>query len=143
MGKRSRTITVSDDELIALAREAREAAHAPYSHFEVGAALLTVEGRVFTGCNVENSTYGLSMCAERVAIFKAVSEGSHEIAKVAVVTDHETITPPCGCCRQMIWEFASDDTEVIIENLEGDVRKFDIKELLPEAFGARFLEGVR
>lgn len=143
MAKRSRTITVSDDELIALAKEAREAAHAPYSRFEVGAALLTAEGRVFTGCNVENSTYGLSMCAERVAIFKAVSEGSHEIAKVAVVTDHERIAPPCGCCRQMIWEFASDETEVIMANMDGDVRKFEIKELLPEAFGARFLETVK
>ena len=144
MGKRSRTtITISDEELIALAKEAREAAHAPYSNFEVGAALLTADGRVFTGCNVENSTYGLSMCAERVAIFKAVSEGSHEIAKVAVVTDHERLTPPCGCCRQMIWEFAMEETEVLIANLEGDVRKFEIKELLPEAFGARFLETVK
>jgi cytidine deaminase len=141
MGKRSSAV-ISDDELIARAKEARLAAHAPYSNFEVGAALLSSDGRVFTGCNIENSAYGLSMCAERVAIFKAVSEGAHEFTKVAVVTDTESLTPPCGCCRQMIWEFASDSTEVILANLTGDVRAFDIKELLPEAFDARFFEGV-
>ena len=139
MGKRS---TMSDDELIERAKKARLAAHAPYSHFEVGAALLTTDGRVYTGCNIENSAYGLSMCAERVAIFKAVSEGAEGISKVAVVTDHENITPPCGCCRQMIWEFTAEETDVIMANLDGDVRKFEIKELLPEAFDARFLEGV-
>jgi cytidine deaminase len=83
-----------------------------------------------------------AVAAERVAIFKAVSEGAHEIAKVAVVTDHENLTPPCGCCRQMIWEFAADDTGVIMANLDGDVRTFEIKELLPEAFDSRYLEGV-
>jgi cytidine deaminase len=141
MGKRSSTI-ISDDELIGRAKDARHAAHAPYSNFEVGAALVSTDGRVFTGCNIENSAYGLSMCAERVAIFKAVSEGAHEFTKIAVITDTETLTPPCGCCRQMIWEFASGTTEVILANLAGDVRTFDIKELLPEAFDARFLEGV-
>jgi cytidine deaminase len=140
MGKRSSAI--ASDELIERAKRARGAAHAPYSNFEVGAALVSVDGRVFTGCNIENSAYGLSMCAERVAIFKAVSEGAHEFTKIAVVTDTENLTPPCGCCRQMIWEFASDSTEVILANLSGDVRTFDIKELLPEAFDARFLEGV-
>ncbi len=133
---------ISDDELIAQAKDARRWAHAPYSNFSVGAALLSSDGRLFTGCNVENSTYGLSMCAERVAIFKAISEGVLEIARVAVVTDHEHIAPPCGCCRQMIWEFASDETEVILANLSGDVRKYRIRDLLPEAFDARFLEGV-
>jgi cytidine deaminase len=141
MGKRS-SIVVSDIELIERAAEARLAAHAPYSNFEVGAALLSADGRVFTGCNIENSAYGLSMCAERVAIFKAVSEGANEFTKIAVVTDSESLTPPCGCCRQMIWEFASAATEVILANLAGDVRSFEIKELLPEAFDARFLEGV-
>jgi cytidine deaminase len=141
MGKRSSTV-VSDDELIERATSARLAAHAPYSNFEVGAALLAADGRVFTGCNIENSAYGLSMCAERVAIFKAVSEGANEFTKVAVVTDSESLTPPCGCCRQMIWEFASASTEIILANLTGDVRSFDIKDLLPEAFDARFLEGV-
>lgn len=133
---------VSNDELIDLAKSARRWAHAPYSNFNVGAALLSSDGRVFTGCNVENSTYGLSMCAERVAIFKAVSEGTNDIAKIAVVTDHEHIAPPCGCCRQMIWEFSTGETEVVLANLSGDVRTYRITELLPEAFDERYLEGV-
>ncbi len=133
---------ISDDELIDLAKNARRWAHSPYSNFSVGAALLSSDGRVFTGCNVENSTYGLSMCAERVAIFKAVSEGAQEISRVAVVTDHDHIAPPCGCCRQMIWEFSTADTEVVLANLSGDTRKYQITELLPEAFDERYLEGV-
>ena len=133
---------ISDDELIDLAKSARRWAHAPYSNFSVGAALLSSDGRVFTGCNVENSTYGLSMCAERVAIFKAVSEGTNGIARIAVVTDHEHIAPPCGCCRQMIWEFSTGETEVVLANLSGDVRTYRITELLPEAFDERYLEGV-
>ena len=133
---------ISDDELIDLAKNARRWAHAPYSNFSVGAALLSSDGRVFTGCNVENSTYGLSMCAERVAIFKAISEGAQEISRVAVVTDHDHIAPPCGCCRQMIWEFSTSDTEVVLANLSGDTRKYQITELLPEAFDERYLEGV-
>lgn len=133
---------ICDDDLIVQAKDARRWAHAPYSNFNVGAALLSSDGRVFTGCNIENSTYGLSMCAERVAIFKAVSDGASEIVKVAVVTDHQQLAPPCGCCRQMIWEFASDQTEVILANLLGDVRKYQIRDLLPDAFDARYLEGV-
>jgi cytidine deaminase len=133
---------ISIDEMIDLAKAARHFAHAPYSNFSVGAALLSSDGRVFTGCNVENSTYGLSMCAERVAIFKAISEGVTEIRRVVVVTAHEHIAPPCGCCRQMIWEFAADDTEVVLANLTGDVRTYRISELLPEAFDSRYLEGV-
>jgi len=130
------------DEMIELAKEARHFAHAPYSNFSVGATLLSSDGRLFTGCNVENSTYGLSMCAERVAIFKAISEGVTAIARVVVVTDHENIAPPCGCCRQMIWEFSMDETEVVLSNLSGDVRTYRITELLPEAFDERYLEGV-
>jgi cytidine deaminase len=133
---------ISDEALIDLARKAREMAHAPYSNFEVGAALITADGRVFTGCNIENSTYSLTVCAERVAIFKAVSEGSREIAKIAVVVDTENLTPPCGCCRQMIWEFAAEETTVIMANLSGDVSKCEIKELLPKAFDGSFLVGV-
>src|SRR6185503_2868007 len=133
---------ISDEELIDLATNARRWAHAPYSNFSVGAALLSSDGRVFTGCNVENSTYGLSMCAERVAIFKAISEGAQEISRVAVVTDHDHIAPPCGCCRQMIWEFSTSDTQVVLANLSGDTRKYQITELLPEAFDERYLEGV-
>jgi cytidine deaminase len=133
---------ISVDEMIDLAKATRHFAHAPYSNFSVGAALLSSDGRVFTGCNVENSTYGLSMCAERVAIFKAISEGATAIARVVVVTDHENIAPPCGCCRQMIWEFSTDGTEVVLSNLSGDVRTYRITELLPEAFDERYLEGV-
>jgi cytidine deaminase len=133
---------ISDNELIELAKQAREMAHAPYSKFEVGAALVTSDGRVFMGCNIENSTYSLTVCAERVAIFKAVSEGSREIVKIAVAVDTENLTPPCGCCRQMIWEFAAEETTVIMANLSGDVQKCEIKDLLPKAFDASFLVGV-
>jgi cytidine deaminase len=132
----------SDEELVELAKAARQSAHAPYSNFDVGAAVLTTDGRVWTGCNIENSTYSLTMCAERVAIFKAVSEGAREIAKIAVVADTENLTPPCGCCRQMIWEFAADETIVIMANLSGEVLKCEVKELLPKAFDASFLVGV-
>ena len=133
---------LSDEELIELAKEAREAANAPYSKFDVGAALITSDGKIYLGCNIENSTYSLTMCAERVAIFKAVSEGSREIVKIAVVADTENLTPPCGCCRQMIWEFASEETTVIMANLSGEILKCEIKELLPKAFDASFLVGV-
>ena len=133
---------ISDEELIELAKQAREYAHAPYSKFEVGTALVTTDGKVYSGCNIENSTYGLTTCAERVAIFKAVSEGSKEIARIAVVADTGNLTPPCGACRQIIWEFAADQTIVILANLEGDVEKVEIKDLLPKAFDASFLEGV-
>jgi cytidine deaminase len=142
MRKRSFLAATSDDELIERAKQARLAAHAPYSNFEVGAAILATDGRIFTGCNIENSTYGLTMCAERVAIFKAVSEGATEFLKVAIVADHLRITPPCGCCRQMIWEFSTDETEVILANLGGDVQNFDIKDLFPNAFDSSFLQGV-
>lgn len=142
MGKRSVASVVTDEELIERARVARESAHAPYSNFEVGAALLASDGRIFTGCNIENSTYGLTMCAERVAIFKAVSEGAREFVKVVVVADHLNLTPPCGCCRQMIWEFSADETVVILANLAGDVQKFEIKEIFPNAFDSSFLESV-
>lgn len=134
---------INDDELIERAKTARLSAHAPYSNFAVGAALLVADGRVFAGCNIENSTYSLTMCAERVAIFKAVSEGAREFLKIAVVADHIRPTPPCGCCRQMIWEFASDETDVILANLSGDVQKFKIKDLFPNAFDASFLQDVR
>jgi len=135
--------SITDEEMIERAKEAREAAHAPYSGFEVGAAVLTSDGRVYTGCNIENSTYSLTMCAERVAIFKAVSEGAHALRKVAVVADHEKLTPPCGCCRQMIWEFAAAGTEVILANMSGKVQKYQIEELFPQAFDSSWLQNVR
>jgi cytidine deaminase len=125
--------------LIEKATEARENAHAPFSNFKVGAALLTESGEIFTGCNVENASYGLTMCAERVAIFKAISEGKKDFTQLAVVADTDNLTPPCGACRQIIWEFCGD-IPVILANLSGETEKFQMSELLPKAFDAKFLE---
>ena len=121
------------DALIAAARAAREHAHAPYSNFRVGAAVRAKSGRIFSGCNVENATYGLTLCAERVAIFKAISEGERTFEAVAVVTDTDTLTPPCGACRQIIWEFCGD-VEVILANLAGRVEVYRMSALLPKPF---------
>jgi cytidine deaminase len=126
------------DALIAAARTAREHAHAPYSNFRVGAAVRAKSGRVFTGCNVENSTYGLTLCAERVAIFKAISEGERGFDAVAVVTDTDSLTPPCGACRQIIWEFCGD-AEVILANLKGKVEVLQMSALFPRPFDQSFL----
>jgi cytidine deaminase len=141
--RRRQAARISDDELIARAKQARKLAYAPYSKFKVGAAVLTADGRVFTGCNVENSTYSLAMCAERVAILKAISEGASSLLKLAIVGDPKRLTPPCGCCRQMIREFASDKAEVILANLSGGAQKLSIKQLLPEAFNSTFLTKTR
>jgi cytidine deaminase len=125
-------------DLIAAALKAREHAHAPYSHFRVGAALRANSGRVFTGCNIENSTFGLTLCAERVAVFKALSEGERGFNAVAVVADTERLTPPCGACRQILWEFCGD-AEVILANLGGKILVRRMSDLLPDAFDASFL----
>ena len=101
-------LTSKMDRLIEAAREVRERAHAPYSGFKVGAAIEDENGRIFTGCNVENATYGLSVCAERVAVLKAISEGAAKLKRVAVVADTDPLTPPCGACRQILWEFCGD-----------------------------------
>ena len=119
--------------LISAARQARENAHAPYSNFRVGAALRSASGRIFGGCNVENATYGLTMCAERVAIFKAVSEGERGFSAIAVVTDTEVLTPPCGACRQLIWEFCGD-IPVSMANLKGKMEVIQMRELFPRPF---------
>ncbi|MGH9764015.1 MAG: cytidine deaminase [Blastocatellia bacterium] len=134
-----RTRAVSDADLLKLAIEARNSAHAPYSRFQVGAALLASDGRIFTGCNIENSSYGLTMCAERVAIFKAASEGVRRILKIAVVADTEGPVSPCGACRQMIWEFSEPDTTVIMADLSSSVEKSKIKALLPRPFDSSSL----
>ena len=126
------------DSLIAAARTAREHAHAPYSNFRVGASVRAKSGRIFSGCNVENATYGLTLCAERVAIFKAISEGERGFDAVAVVTDTDALTPPCGACRQIIWEFCGD-VPVILANLRGKVEYERSGKLLPRAFDAGFL----
>ncbi len=126
------------DALIATARAARENAHAPYSNFRVGAALRAKSGRVFGGCNVENATYGLTVCAERVAIWKAISEGERGFDAIAVVTDTDGLTPPCGACRQLIWEFCGD-AEVVMANLKGKVQVYKMRELLPSPFDSSHL----
>jgi cytidine deaminase len=126
------------DKLVASARRARDNAHAPYSNFRVGAALRARSGKVYTGCNVENATYGLTLCAERVAIFKAISEGERGFDAIAVVTDTERLTPPCGACRQIIWEFCGD-VEVILANLKGKTEVHRSTTLLPEPFDSSFL----
>jgi cytidine deaminase len=124
--------------LVDAARRAREYAVATFSGFKVGAALETADGVVITGCNVENATYGLTICAERVAMFKALSEGHRSFARVAVVADTEAPTPPCGACRQILWEFGGD-LEVILANLEDDKGVHRLKDLLPLPFDAKLL----
>jgi cytidine deaminase len=121
------------DLLIAAAKQARENAHAPYSNFRVGAALRSSSGRIFSGCNVENATYGLTVCAERVAIFKAISEGERGFSAIAVVTDTDALTPPCGACRQLIWEFCGD-VAVTMANLGGQRETLQMRELFPRPF---------
>jgi cytidine deaminase len=117
---------------------ARHHAHAPYSHFHVGAALEAIDGRVFTGCNVENATYGLSVCAERVAIFKAISEGVRKFQRIAVSADTDVLTPPCGACRQILWEFCGD-IEVTLTNLKGKTETLRLKDLFPRPFDDSFI----
>ena len=124
---------MSDDELIGLAREVKENAHAPYSGFPVGAALLTADGTVFTGVNVENASVGLSVCAERNAIAKAISEGASNFVRMAIVTDAAEPTMPCGVCRQVIWEF-SHDLELVVEARDGARIVATIGELFPKPF---------
>lgn len=126
------------EKLIAAARQVRENAHAPYSNFRVGAALRAQSGRIYTGCNIENASYGLTCCAERVAIFKALSEGERGFEAIAVVTDTESLTPPCGACRQVIWEFCGD-IPVILANLKGKVEHERSGKLLPRPFDSSHL----
>lgn len=126
------------DPLQAAALAARENAHAPYSNFRVGAALEDASGRVHTGCNVENATYGLTLCAERVAVFKAISEGARDFRRIAIAADTETPTPPCGACRQILWEFCGD-IEMVLLNLRGQSELVRLEELFPRAFDASFL----
>jgi cytidine deaminase len=126
------------DALIEAARRVRENAVADFSHFKVGAALETADGTIVTGCNVENATYGLTICAERVAMFKALSEGHRAFVRVAVVADTADPTPPCGACRQILWEFGGD-IEVVLANLAEHKGTFRMKTLLPLPFDARLL----
>jgi cytidine deaminase len=125
-------------DLVAAARRAREHADAAFSHFKVGAALETVDGSVVAGCNVENATYGLTMCAERVAMFKALSEGHRAFTRIAIVADTEQPTPPCGACRQILWEFAGN-IEITLADLREVKGTHQLKDLLPLPFDALLL----
>jgi cytidine deaminase len=129
-------------ELVRAALKARENAYAPYSNYKVGAALLAAAGKVFTGCNVENATYGLTVCAERVALWKAISEGEREFSAVAVVTESEPPASPCGACRQLLWEFCGD-IEVILANTRGQREVRRVASLLPDPFDRGQLTVVR
>jgi cytidine deaminase len=125
-------------DLVRRARQARRRAFAPFSRFKVGAALRARDGTVITGCNVENASYGLTICAERVAVFKAVSEGSRKFDAIAVIADSPRLTPPCGPCRQILWEFCGD-IWVHMSDLRGRTRTMRLLELLPFPFDARNL----
>jgi cytidine deaminase len=124
---------MTEKELIEKAKRARFKAYAPYSNFKVGAALLTKGGKVYTGANVENSAFGLTVCAERVAVFSAVTRGDKDFVKIVVVTDKNPPVTPCGACRQVLSEFAKD-LKIVCANLKGKVERYTLKELLPEAF---------
>ncbi len=128
-----------EKELVEAAIEVRERAFAPYSKFKVGAAVRTKGGKIYTGCNIENATFSLTICAERTAIFKAISEGEREFTEIAVVADTDELTPPCGPCRQIIWEFCHD-IPVIFANLKGKSEIVQMSELLPRAFDTKFLK---
>ena len=125
-------------DLARLARAARKRAHAPFSEFRVGAALRARTGEIVTGCNVESASYGLTICAERVAMFKALSEGHQAFRRIAVVADTESPTPPCGACRQILWEFGGD-LDVILANLQRETGRHKLSELLPLPFDGRLL----
>jgi len=127
--------------LIDTATEVRLQSLAPFSNFLVGAAVRAENGKIYTGCNIESASYGLTVCAERVAIWKALSEGERKFTELAVVADTESLTPPCGTCRQIIWEFAKHAT-IVLANLRGQQETVSIKDLLPRAFDARFLKEV-
>jgi cytidine deaminase len=126
------------DPLLSAALAVRQNAFAPYSKFRVGAALEDTEGRIHTGCNVENATYGLTVCAERVAVFKAISEGVRRFRRIAVAADTDDLTPPCGACRQILWEFCGD-VEIVLVNPRGKTETYQLKELFPKPFDVSFL----
>ncbi len=130
---------MSPEELVASAVKVRENACAAYSNYKVGAALLAASGKVYTGCNVENSTYGLTVCAERVALWKALSEGERSFTKIAVVTSSEPPASPCGACRQLLWEFCGD-IEITLANLKGFRKTLRLSEIFPRPFDQSALD---
>lgn len=131
-------LPVDAQQLIAAAVRAKQKALAPYSKFHVGAAIVTADGKLFDGCNIESSSYGLTCCAERVAIFKALSEGARDFVSMAVAADTDEFTTPCGACRQVLWDYARD-LHIILVNLAGATRELELKDLLPEAFDEQML----
>ncbi len=127
------------DRLVEAALQARRRARAPFSGFLVGAALEEAGGRIFTGCNVESASYGLTICAERVAAFRAVADGARQFTRLAVAADTDTPTPPCGACRQVLWELCGD-LEILLVNLKGGVESMRLSALFPRPFDAKFLD---
>jgi cytidine deaminase len=127
------------DALLEAALRVRNNAHAPFSKFKVGAAVEDESGRIHSGCNVENATYGLTICAERNAVFKGISEGARRFRRVAVAADTPTLTPPCGACRQILWEFCGD-AEIVLVNLQGRTESFRLAQLFPRPFDDSFLD---
>ncbi|WP_456273996.1 cytidine deaminase [Bacillus sp. AK031] len=125
---------MNNEQLIAEAKLARDRAYVPYSKFGVGAALLTEEGKVYHGCNIENAAYSMCNCAERTALFKAYSEGDKNYKKMAVIADTDRPVPPCGACRQVISELCPPDMKVVLSNLKGDIQELTVAEILPGAF---------
>jgi cytidine deaminase len=126
------------DLLTQAAKAVRERAHAPFSKFKVGAAIEDENGVIYTGCNIENASYGLTLCAERVAVFKAISEGAGRLTRIAIVADTPTPTPPCGACRQILWEFMGD-VELTLVNLNNQQETVRLSTIFPRAFDASFL----
>jgi len=124
----------TQEALVETARQAREQARAKYSKFMVGSALLCDDGRVFTGCNIESSSYGLTICSERVALFKALSEGANNFTRIVVVADTDELTAPCGACRQLLWDYCGD-LEIVLTNLAGKSKTLRLTQLFPEPFG--------
>ncbi|MFZ6033488.1 MULTISPECIES: cytidine deaminase [Melioribacter] len=128
------------EQLISKAVEAARKAYAPYSNFHVGAALITKSGKIYLGANIENSSYGLTICAERTAAFRAVLEGEKEFDAIAIVSDSEDFTPPCGACRQVLSELCGKDLSVIMNNKKGEIKEMTLEELLPFSFDKENLE---
>ncbi|MCA0970387.1 cytidine deaminase [Halobacillus litoralis] len=127
---------MNQKQLIEEAKKMTEMTYTPYSKFPVGAALLTEDGKVYTGCNIENAAYPVTCCAERVAIFKAISEGDYKFSQIAVVADTKRPVPPCGSCRQVMSEFFGPETLIHTSNLEGETKTLTMEELLPYSFAA-------
>ncbi|ADM38546.1 cytidine deaminase [Bacillus spizizenii] len=134
---------MNKQELITEALKARDMAYAPYSKFQVGAALLTKDGKVYRGCNIENAAYSMCNCAERTALFKAVSEGDTEFQMLAVAADTPGPVSPCGACRQVISELCTKDVIVVLTNLQGQIKEMTVEELLPGAFSSEDLHDER